>query len=90
MSQHPQQQVGSTCVINLEVGATNSAECFRPTADPVRVLLRVQRVGQGERRHDRFGRRSGPNVVHRLRGGPRGRRAARKRGESKEKCDGST
>lgn len=81
MSQHPQQQVGSTCVIDLEVGATNSAECFLPTADPVRVLLRVQRVGQGERRHDRFGRRSGPNVVHRLRGGTRWRGAAGERGE---------
>ena len=52
-----------------------------PTADLVRVLLRVQRVGQGERRHDRVGRRSGPNVVHRLRGGPRWRGAAGKRGE---------
>ena len=47
----------------------------------MRVLLRVQRVGQGERRHDRVSRRCGPNVVHRLRGGPRRRGAAGERGE---------
>ena len=52
----------------------------------MRVLLRVQRVGQGERRDDRVGRRSGQDVVHRLRGGPRRRRrgqGARRSGELK-------